>query len=239
MRVHIKFLAHGRGSAAHASAYLLDKLDHQGNVRAGIEVLRGDATTFNAICDSSPHLWKYTSGVIAWSIKDAPTDEQIREVLDDFEKHAFAGLEQSQYHLFAVLHTDDDGSKHIHVLAPRLDIQSGKSLNIAPPGHEKHFDSLRDYFNVKYQWSRPDDLLLMQTTQAPNYISKLNAQAKKIFSSQELETLTKKQFCSVIDNYVKTLLTTRIAPRAENREQRTENREQSRYYQVFQATGRH
>ncbi len=217
MRVHIKFLAHGRGSAAHASAYLLDKLDHQGNVRAGIEVLRGDATTFNAICDSSPHLWKYTSGVIAWLIKDAPTDEQIREVLDDFEKHAFAGLEQSQYHLFAVLHTDDDGSKHIHVLAPRLDIQSGKSLNIAPPGHEKHFDSLRDYFNVKYQWSRPDDLLLMQTTQAPNYISKLNAQAKKIFSSQELETLTKKQFCSVIDNYVKTLLTTRIAPRAENR----------------------
>ena len=161
--MHIKFLDHGKGSPAKASAYLLDKLDHQGNVRAGIEVLKGDATTFNAICDSSPHLWKYTSGVIAWSKNDAPTDEQIKEVLDDFEKHAFAGLEQSQYHLFAVLHTDDDGSKHIHVLTPRIDLESGKSLNIAPPGHEKHFDSLRDSFNTKYQWSRPDDLLLMHT----------------------------------------------------------------------------
>ena len=211
MKVHIKFLNHGKGSAAHASAYVLDELDHLGNVRAGVEVLRGDATTFNAVCDASPHLWKYTSGVIAWSKEDDPTNEQIQEVLNDFEKHAFAGLDPSQYHLFAVLHTDDDGSKHIHVLAPRLDIQSGKSLNIAPPGHEKHFDSLRDYFNTKYQWSRPDDLLLMHTTQEPNYIAKLNAQAKNILTSQDIETLTKKQFCKTVDNYVQTLLKTQIA----------------------------
>ena len=210
MKVHIKFLDHGKGSAAHASAYVLDKFDHLGNVRAGVDVLRGDATTFNAICDSSPHLWKYTSGVIAWSKEDDPTNEQIQEVLNDFEKHAFSGLDPSQYHLFAVLHTDEDGSKHIHVLAPRLDIQSGKSLNIAPPHHEKHFDSLRDYFNTKYQWSRPDDLLLMKTTQEPNHIAKLNAQAKNILTSQDLETLTKKQFCKTVDNYVKTLLKTQI-----------------------------
>lgn len=208
MKVHIKFLNHGKGSAAHASAYVLDKFDHLGNVRAGVDVLRGDATTFNAICDSSPHLWKYTSGVIAWSKEDSPTDEQIKEVLDEFEKHAFSGLDPSQYHLFAVLHTDDDGSKHIHVLAPRLDIQSGKSLNIAPPGHEKHFDSLRDYFNTKYQWSRPDDLLLMKTTQEPNYVAKLNAQAKNIFTGQDLEALTKKQFGKLVDNYVQTFLRT-------------------------------
>ena len=216
MKVHIKFLNHGKGSAAHASAYVLDKLDHLGNVRAGVEVLRGDATTFNAVCDASPHLWKYTSGVIAWSKDDAPTNEQIQEVLNDFEEHAFSGLDPSQYHLFAVLHTDDDGSKHIHVLAPRLDIQSGKSLNIAPPRHEKHFDSLRDYFNTKYQWSRPDDLLLMQTTQEPNHIAKLNAQAKNILTSKDLETLTKKQFCKTVDNYVKTLLRTQtVKNRAE------------------------
>ena len=115
-----------------------------------------------------------------------------------------------------MLHIDDDGSKHIHVLAPRLDIQSGKSLNIAPPGHEKHFDSLRDYFNTKYQWSRPDDLLLMQTTQEPNHIAKLNAQAKKILNEQDLTNLTKSQFCKVIDNYVKTLLKTQtVKNRAE------------------------
>ena len=205
MRVHIKFLEHGKGSPAKASAYLLDQYDHNGDLRAGVQVLKGDATTFNAICDSSPHLWKYTSGVIAWSKEDDPTDEQIKEVLNDFEQHAFAGLEQSQYHLFAVLHTDQDGSKHIHVLTPRLDIQSGKSLNIAPPGHEKHFDALRDHFNLKNNWSRPDDLLLMRTTQEPNHITKLNAQAKKIMDAESLQDLTKKQFCKFIDDSISRL----------------------------------
>ncbi|WP_155756756.1 relaxase/mobilization nuclease domain-containing protein, partial [Acinetobacter nectaris] len=170
MNVHIKFLKHGKGSAVHASAYVLDHLDHQENVRAGVEVLRGDAMTFNAACTANPHLWKYTSGVIAWSKEDNPTDQQIEEVLNEFEKHAFAGLDPCQYHLFAVLHIDDDGSKHIHVLTPRLDLQTGKALNIAPPGHETHFDALRDYLNLKHGWSRPDDLLLMKTTQEPNHI---------------------------------------------------------------------
>ena len=82
--MHIKFLNHGKGSAALASSYVLDELDHKGQVRAGVEVLRGDATTFNSICNSSPHVWKYTSGVIAWSKKDDPTPEQIEEVLLTF-----------------------------------------------------------------------------------------------------------------------------------------------------------
>lgn len=203
--MHIKFLEHGKGSPAKASAYLLDQYDHNGDLRAGVQVLKGDATTFNAICDSSPHLWKYTSGVIAWSKEDDPTDEQIKEVLNDFEQHAFAGLEQSQYHLFAVLHTDQDGSKHIHVLTPRLDIESGKSLNIAPPGHEKHFDALRDHFNLKNNWSRPDDLLLMKSRQEPNYVAKLHAQAKKIMDAESLQDLTKKQFCKFIDDSISRL----------------------------------
>ena len=205
--MHIKFLEHGKGDPNKASAYLLDQYDHKGNLRAGVLVLKGDSTTFNSVCDSSPHLWKYTSGIIAWSKDDNPTDAQIQEVLDDFEKHAFAGLDPSQYHLFAVLHTDNDGSKHIHVLAPRLDIQSGKSLNIAPPGHESHFDALRDHFNLKNNWSRPDDLLLMKSVQQPNYVAKLNAQAKKIIDAESLQELTKKQFCKFIDDSILRLVT--------------------------------
>ena len=51
----------------------------------------------------------------------------------------------------------------------------------------------------------------MQTTQEPNHIAKLNAQAKNILSSQELENLPKKQFCQAMDNYVQTLLKTQTA----------------------------
>ncbi len=206
MKVHIKFLNHGKGSAALASSYVLDELDHKGQVRAGVEVLRGDATTFNSICNSSPHLWKYTSGVIAWSKDDNPTPEQIQEVLAEFEKHAFSGLDPSQYHLFAVQHTDDDGSKHIHILVPRLDLESGKHLNIAPPGHESYFDPLRDYFNTKYQWSRPDDLSWSNTTQEPNHVAKINKNAEKIIPKQDLEKMKRKQFCRYADMHIHKML---------------------------------
>lgn len=204
--MHIRFFDHGKGSAAHASSYVLDELDHKGHVRAGIDVLRGDATTFNSICNSSPYLWKYTSGVIAWSKDDAPNQEQIQEVLTEFETHAFAGLDHSQYHLFAVQHTDDDGSKHIHILVPRLDLESGKHLNIAPPGHESYFDPLRDYFNTKYQWSRPDDLSWSNTTQEPNHVAKINKNAEKIIPEQDLEKMKKKQFCRFVDMHLRKML---------------------------------
>ena len=46
---------------------------------------------------------------------------------------------------------------HVHVLTARCDLETGKSLNIAPPGWQRTFDPLRDAFNHQYGWSRPDD----------------------------------------------------------------------------------
>ena len=211
--MHIKFLDHGKGDASFASAYVLDEYDHKGNLRAGVEVLRGDANTFNHACSANPHEWKYTSGVIAWSKDDNPNPEEIREVLDKFEKHAFAGLDKSQYHLFAVLHTDDDGSKHIHVLVPRMDLVSGKSLNIAPPLHHHHFDPLRDKLNLEKGWSRPDDILLAKFTQEPNHVAKINSQAEKLLPN--FEKLKKNQLRHVIDNHIRSLLGTEIQDRSD------------------------
>ena len=46
---------------------------------------------------------------------------------------------------------------HVHVLAARCDLETGRSLNIAPPGWRRTFDPLRDAFNDEQRWSRPDD----------------------------------------------------------------------------------
>ena len=47
--MHIKFLNHGKGSAARAAAYLLDDKDHQNLDRSDVSVLRGDPYQFAAI----------------------------------------------------------------------------------------------------------------------------------------------------------------------------------------------
>ena len=167
--MYIKFLKHGKGDPTKAASYLIAELDHLNRPRPAVQILRGDPHTFTAIAESIENEWKYTSGVIAWSKDDAPTNEEISEVLDGFEKHAFAGLQPHQYHFTAVLHEEDDGSKHVHFLVPRIELETGKALNIAPPGHDKYFDPLRDYFNYSKGWSRPDDPTLQHDTQTPDH----------------------------------------------------------------------
>jgi hypothetical protein len=167
----IKFLQHGRGNPRLAAAYLLDDVDHLNLPRAGVDVLSGDPYTFSALCESSPHKWKYTSGVIAWSAEDQVSDDEVKKVIREFEEYAFAGLEPHRYHLLAVMHKEQDGGKHVHILVPRIDLETGKSLNIAPPGHHKYFDCFRDYQNYKHGWTRPDDPNRFKMTQEPNHVS--------------------------------------------------------------------
>ena len=155
--MHLKFLAHGTGSARAAAKYLLGERDAAGKPREGVEVLRGDPNEVAAVADSLEFEHRYTSGVIAWAPEDQPTDEQIGAVLDAFEDTAWAGLEPDRYAWAAVLHRERGGGAHVHVLAARCDLETGRSLNIAPPGWEKTFGPLRDAFNHEHGWARPDD----------------------------------------------------------------------------------
>ena len=93
----IKFLARGTGSAGAAADYLLGARDAAGQLRAGVEVLRGDPHQVAAVADALVFEHKYTSGVIAWAPDDTPTDAQIGAVIDAFEQTAWAGLEPDRY----------------------------------------------------------------------------------------------------------------------------------------------
>ena len=155
--MHIKFLARGTGSARAAADYLLGARDAAGQLRAGVEVFRGNPHQAAAVADALAFEHKYTSGVIAWAPDDTPTDAQIEAVLDEFERTAWAGLEPDRYAWSAVVHRERGGGAHVHVLAARCDLETGRSLNIAPPGWQKTFGPLRDAFNAEHGWSRPDD----------------------------------------------------------------------------------
>ena len=196
--MYIKFLKHGKGDPAKAASYLIDDVDHLNRPRPDVQVLRGDPQTFTALAESIQNEWKYTSGVIAWSKDDAPTNDEIDQVLEAFEKHAFAGLKPNQYHFTAVLHEEDDGSKHVHFLVPRVELDTGKALNIAPPGHEKYFDPLRDYFNYSKGWSRPDDPALKRDTQTPDHIHFQDKSAVRA----GLTGKTRKDIREVIGSYI-------------------------------------
>ena len=153
----IKFLKHGTGKVSRAIQYLVAEKDAKGQDRAVVEILDGDATWMSLIGDQLNTKYKYTSAVISWEKDDHPTQMQVQETLDEFYLSAFSGLETHRKASYAVLHHEPDGCKHLHVLMLRSDLSTGLAYNPAPPGHEYHFNCLRNYLNHKYDWADPED----------------------------------------------------------------------------------
>ncbi|MEO9824519.1 MAG: relaxase/mobilization nuclease domain-containing protein [Paracoccaceae bacterium] len=170
----IKFFRNGKGAGAGPVGYLVaDKVlaydDNRDLIRDADgqpmtvtreplpEVLRGNPDRTEALIDASRHQWTYRAGVISFAATDAPTEEQQAEVMDGFERLAFAGLDPTQYDVLWVRHTHEDRVE-LHFCTPRLELNSGRSLNIAPPGYQNAFDSLRDVMNQRHGWADPMEL---------------------------------------------------------------------------------
>ncbi|HKL46782.1 MAG TPA: relaxase/mobilization nuclease domain-containing protein [Roseovarius sp.] len=170
----IKFFRNGKGAGAGPVGYLVaDRVlaydDNRDLIRDADgqpmtitreplpEVLRGNPDRTEALINASRHQWTYRAGVISFAAVDAPTEEQQDEVMDGFERLAFAGLDPEQYEVLWVRHTHEDRVE-LHFCTPRLELTSGRSLNIAPPGYEKAFDSLRDVMNQRHGWADPMEL---------------------------------------------------------------------------------
>lgn len=118
------------------------------------EVMRGSPEQMMALIDACPFKWSYRAGVIAFAAEDAPTEQQQREAMDSFEALAFAGLEPDEYAMLWVRHTHEQRVE-LHFTTPRVRLSTQQSLNIAPPGYQKAFDSLRDKLNLAHDWADP------------------------------------------------------------------------------------
>ena len=120
------------------------------------EVLRGDPERTEALIDATPHNWTYRAGVVSFAPEDAPNEQQQIQAMDAFEALAFAGLEPDQRDILWVRHTHEDRVE-LHFVTPRMELASGRSLNIAPPGYQAAFDALRDVLNKEHGWADPLD----------------------------------------------------------------------------------
>ena len=183
----IKFFPNGKGAGAGPVGYLVAErvLAYDGNrdlirdadgqpptvTRDPLpEVLRGDPSRTEALIDASRHQWTYRAGVISFAAEDAPSEAQQAEVMDAFEQLAFAGLDGEQYDMLWVRHSHEDRVE-LHFCTPRLELTTGRSLNIAPPGYQDAYDSLRDLMNQRHGWADPMELERVQevrdTIEAP------------------------------------------------------------------------
>jgi hypothetical protein len=151
----MKVFPHGTGDGNKPTRYLV-RPDYPGRNEAPPEVVRGDVAMTCALIDSITRKWKYTAGALSWHPDDTVSPEKEEDVMDIFERVAFAGLEPDQRNILWVRHIHA-GHHELHFVIPRLEFSSGNDFNACPPGWQKDFDVFRDLFNHREQWARPDD----------------------------------------------------------------------------------
>lgn len=164
----VKFLKASGGARSYAD-YLQSNLVYQRDPETGKnlhdlpkiersvppEHLRGDFESVVKLSESLQFAHTYTAGVIAFADTDNPTREQIEAVIDDFQRHAAPGLEDRT--LWAWNLHRDKGNVELNFITTRCDLETGKHFNIAPPGHEKHFNAWRDLQNLEHGWASPNE----------------------------------------------------------------------------------
>lgn len=173
----VGFSRHGMGAGEGPVAYLTDP------ARPGREdhppvVLRGDARQTGRLIDALAFKYKYTSGVLSFAPGETITPEMERAIMNDFEHLAFAGLEPDRYVILWVRHSHA-GHHELHFLTPRVELETGKSLNIRPPGEqaERQFDDFRSMINARYGLADPTDPARARTVSSPGHELKIAAEA--------------------------------------------------------------
>lgn len=194
----VGFARHGKGGGAGVVGYIAGGAEAVGYLTGGKKagkprdpapvILRGDPAVARHLIDLVPHEWKYTSGMVSFAKGEKISPEMERRVMDEFEQCAFAGLERHRFYTLWTRHNDGPGKcHHLHFVTPRMDLLTGKSLNIAPPGRASRelFDAFRSKMNAELGLADPDDPARMQAVRLPHHIAKLQARERSSIRTQK------------------------------------------------------
>lgn len=144
------------------------------------EVLKGDPARCAALIESLHFEHVYKSGVLAWEKGEQVTPEQERQAIRRFERVAFPGLHPEQYEVVFVRHTHE-GKHEIHFIVAQVELRTGKSMNINPPGkhQQEAWNLMRDAYNLEYGFSSPTEKSRQREHSLPGHIYLQKAQAHK------------------------------------------------------------
>lgn len=126
----IKFFHQGQNAGNYIVQYLLSEDKHNG---IKPEVIEGNPELTLNIINSLKFKNKYTTGVISFKQDEQLTRQQQHDLIQRFESTFCPFDDPARTNSLWVKH-QDKGRLELHFLMPRVDIKTGKSFNIHPPG---------------------------------------------------------------------------------------------------------
>lgn len=175
----IGFSRHGTGGGRGPVEYITSQ-ERAGREAHPPQILRGSPDNTCLLIDSLAFEHRYTSGVLSFAPGETIGRDVEQAIMDRFEQVAFAGLEPDQYNILWVRHLHADHHE-LHFVTPRVELSTGKSLNIRPPGEmaKQTFDDLRSEINARYGLSDPTDPSRAKDVATPDHILKIAAEARR------------------------------------------------------------
>lgn len=149
----VNFFKSGTSGSSGPRNYLLGDKTADGRIRdPKPELFMGDVNATSKGIDSNHRQNKYSSGVIAFRDNEKLTDDQLKDVAQDFLKAMAPGLEPGKNFNFYMVRHEHEGNTELHFIFEKRENQTGKSFNICPPG-QKTQQYIRDFqslINHKY-----------------------------------------------------------------------------------------
>ncbi len=204
----VKFFARGVGKGSGPVEYItrLDNPNTGTRREPAPEVIRGNPEITKQLIDGLDFKYKYNSGVLSLAIEDAPTEKEQQALIDSFEAYAFAGINTDAYNTLWVRHTHTGNDRvELHFVTPKVELDTGKSLNIAPPGWHGYFKPWQSLWNIKQDWARPDDPA-RKRIYSRGYITLIDAERQR--AGQEAAPDPKKQLTEYITKRIEAGLVT-------------------------------
>ena len=182
----VDFFRRGTGMSTSAVDYLLGK-DRN---REYASLLQGNVQEVSDLIDTSPYQKKYTAGVLSFYEHDF-SDEVKKEIMQNFEKTLFPGLEPDAYRILWIQHQDklneETGERRLELnfLIPNVEIHSGKRLQPYYVGADfDRVDLFKQITNYKYDLYDPDDPINRRATKVAK---NLPENAKELKTALEIE----------------------------------------------------
>jgi len=125
----VQFFDYGSGLSKGPLDYLLGK----NRDREHAKILDGNEKEIAELIDSSPFSKKYTCGCLSFYESDL-SEEAKKEMMANFEKCLFSGMDQNQYRVLWIEHKDkineETGRQRLELnfLIPNVEIMTGQRL---------------------------------------------------------------------------------------------------------------
>lgn len=155
----VDFFRHGTGLSKGCLDYMLG----EDRAREHATVLSGDVELTAQLIDSSPYTKKYTSGCLSFYEHDL-SDQDKQQIMQDFEKCLFPGLDQDQYNILWIQHQDkinpntEQTRLELNFVIPNVELSTGKRLQpFYAPVDLDRVDLFKQITNTQHQLYDPDD----------------------------------------------------------------------------------